>query len=222
MRLIWILLVYGIALFLENLTLIVGVSAIAVVVLPLRTLFVFVVLGGITTFFLSINLNYYLSRITLSLSSSNLSVLVFLSGWERAYLCFKDTLGFGIGFQQFGIVGKQGQIMEIIASLNVPGLNRLGGGNVAPKLVGEFGYFGMGLLLVYFAYFIKIFWWFNSLVRGVIVFQSHIQVFFHSCFLMYSIDLFVRGAGYFSAEGFMFVASIIWMQRWIWRTKQCR
>lgn len=82
---------------------------------------------------------------------------------------------------------------------------------MAPKLIAEFGVLGVGLLLVYLFYFFKNFRWFRSMIMGRVALRDRRQIFFNSCFLMYGVDFFVRGAGYFSAEGFMFIASIIWM-----------
>lgn len=140
-----------------------------------------------------------------------MSTLVYLSGWERAYLNFNDTFGLGVGFQQFGIVGSPGEMMESLGALGAENLNLLDGGAVAPKFIGEFGLLGVAMLLVYLVYFAKSARWLRKVSMGEVALQARPRVFFLSCFVMYCIDLFVRGTGYFSSSGFLFVASLIWL-----------
>jgi len=208
MKLLWLSLALIIALVLQNLTFVFGISLVALIVMPFRQFLYIVSFGTILLLVSPLSLNYYFSRVTFTGSLSNLSTLVFLSGWERAFLSLKDTYSFGIGFQQFGIIGRQGQMMERLAELNAMGLNNLNGGSVAPKLIGEFGLFGLGLLSVYFVYFFKNFKWLHDFAINTHPHKYCKQVFYRACFVMYSVDLFVRGTGYFSAEGFLFVASI--------------
>ena len=147
-----------------------------------------------------------------SLTSSNLSVLVFKSGWERAYLNFIDNFGFGIGFQQLGFVGRDGEVMSNIMNV-VAGKKTclLDGATVAAKLVSEFGTMAIVVLGLYSIYAIR--YAVNlrelSLNRNKMIDSRY--VFFLACFLMFCIDLFVRGTGYFSSSAFLFIASLMWI-----------
>lgn len=212
MKLLLLLLGYAIALLLENMTLIAGITLIVGLAIPLRRLLFLAPIAVILIFFTTaVNLDYYSSRVNLSSDNQNISTLVYLSGWERAYLNFKDTFGLGVGFQQFGIIGSRGEKMESLAALSADNLNLLDGGAVAPKFVGEFGLLGVAMLLAYLVYFAKSAKWLRKISMGEVAFQARPRVFFLSCFVMYSIDLFVRGTGYFSSSGFLFVASLMWI-----------
>jgi hypothetical protein len=210
-RWLFIILAYLIGLSLPNFTLVLATTLVVLLVLSLNRLVVIMPIVVLVLFAAADNLDYFTSRATISEDNTNLSNLVYLSGWERAYLNLEDTYGLGSGLNQLGVFGRQGVIMDTLSELNAPDLNRLDGGSVAPKFIAEFGMPGFGLLLVYFYYSLKIFKWFRTLITGSNTIYDHKQIFFRSCFLMYSVDLFVRGAGYFSAEGFMFISSLIWM-----------
>ena len=211
MKLLLLLLSYAIALLLENLTLVFGITLIVGLVIPLRRLLFLSPIAVMLILFTAVNLDYYSSRVDFSSDNQNLSTLVYLSGWERAYLSFNDTFGLGIGFQQFGIIGNRGEKMESLGALGVENLNLLDGGSVAPKFIGEFGLVGVAMLLAYLFYFAKSARWLRKISLGEVALQARPRVFFLSCFVMYCIDLFVRGTGYFSSSGFLFVASLMWI-----------
>lgn len=118
MGLFYLLISFLLAVFIENLTLLVGVVLVTLIVFGLKK-FIILIAIILTTFFISgITISdYFISRVTLSFDSNNLSVLAFLSGYERAYLSFIKSFGFGIGFNQLGIVGPIGDTMDSIRTL---------------------------------------------------------------------------------------------------------
>jgi hypothetical protein len=200
---------YSIALALESFTLVIATSLVVLLILPLRYYFFLVPALVIVFLAWSVNVSYYSSRADFSEDNTNLSSLVYVSGWERAYLSLKDTFGLGLGFQQFGVIGQQGQAMEVLDGLGATDLNRLNGGAIAPKFIGEFGIVAVVMLFVYTFYFVKYFKWLRSICLGKVSCPDNKKYFFISCFLMFSLDLFVRGSGYFAAEGFMLLASLV-------------
>jgi len=128
-------------------------------------------------------------------------------------LNFIDNFGFGIGFQQLGFIGKDGEVMvNIIHATLGKKLCLLDGGTVAAKLVNEFGIFAIAALSLYVIYAIK----YSIRLRELSIFQRSfrdaINVFYFSIFIMFGIDLFFRGTGYFSASAFLFIASMIWIR----------
>lgn len=209
-KLLLVLSGYALAVLIENLTLAVGVTLIAALTLPLRRslLLAFIVTAAIWVG--SVNLDYFTARVDMSGGTQNLSTMVYLSGWERACQDFSDTFGLGVGFQQFGIIGSRGDEMESIAALVGADLNLLNGGTVAPKFIGEFGVIALAMLLAYLVYFAKCAKWLREVSRGAEI-GTPARVFFLSCVVMYSVDLFVRGPGYFSSSGFLFVAATVWL-----------
>ena len=217
MKLLLIVSSYAIALLLNSVTLVVGIALVTAMVIPLRQLLLLVPIAAIPFLlnFSTVTLHYYSSRLDLFAqdvsSTQNLSALVFLSGWERAYLNLKDTVGLGVGFQQFGIIGSRGDILESIRIMGGRASNLLDGGSVAPKFIGEFGVLGVTILLVYLVNFAKSARWLHEVSMNEVAPRDYRRIFFLSCFVMFSIDLFVRGAGYFSSSVFLFVASLMWL-----------
>lgn len=214
LRMKWFLLFIGIlfALLLKSFTLLVGVCLIAAIATRLRG-FVYLVLTVAILFvsFDTFDMSYYSSRMDLSTENQNLSALVFMQGWERAYLNFKESFGAGVGFQQLGFVGSRGEIMSIMSTLGAEDLNLLDGGSLASKLISEFGIFALMILIVYLVYFVKKIKWLHAVsMRGIESADSR-DIFFSSCFVMFAVDFFIRGNGYFTSSGFLFLASLVCM-----------
>jgi hypothetical protein len=101
---------------------------------------------------------YVIDRIIFSPNTTNLSALVFMSGFERAYETLASGYIVGMGFQQMGFIGPAGHFIDSITQItNGNQLNLYDGGTLASKLIVEFGLFGVAFLLAYFAGFINIF-----------------------------------------------------------------
>ena len=199
----------GLALILESLTLLVSCSMIIFLCFGRRFLIfilMFAALAVVSTF---VDLGYYTQRLNMSSDNENLSTLVFLSGWERAYLSFTDSYGFGLGFNQLGIVGPPGKLQLLIQNiLHGPRLNVRDGGTLGSKLIAETGWLGLTLLIFYFFASINILK--NVMFRRI---QGSKDVFFCGVFLLFSIEVFVRGMGYFSILSFLFLSSMYWIHR---------
>jgi hypothetical protein len=201
----------GLALSLQSLTLMIGSVVVAGLALPVRK-FLGVAIVGILIlgYEVSSGGEYYLARLSLSVENANLSGLIYLDGWERAYLNLMDYHGMGVGFQQLGFVGNEGNIASLLELLSIGDLARLDGSFVAAKLISEFGMLAIIALVVYLRWASKSGRWLRTIAvehRNVDVSQ---EVFFECCFVMFMIDLFVRGTGYFSPTGFLFVSALMW------------
>lgn len=197
-------------LLLKNLTFFVLVGLVSLIVLRAWPLFLmacclFLVIVG--------NLDYFIPRMQLTATSSNLSALVWLQGWEEALLGLRETMGVGLGFQQLGINGAKGSISHNIAELLRTGygtengaLNLLDGGTLGAKLVGEFGVLGIvlvsGCLYLIFGGIRKL----RGIAGGSLV--SSATVFFYCGLASFSLDLFVRGTGYFSPSVLLFLTGV--------------
>lgn len=148
---------------------------------------------------------YFTQRIPF-LDTKNISALVFLSGWERAYLNLSNNSIFGIGFNQLGYEQQIGFFQKKLVSFGLGSLNLKDGGSVAPKLISELGLLGIISLIFYIFYFIKI-----TLKLKKLKFKySNLEIFYNSIFVMSFINLFARGSGYFSPIMFIFLCSIIY------------
>jgi hypothetical protein len=206
-RWMWILVGVGFGLGLQNLTLIIGVALMVVLLFPLKRILLIVPVLLILVGFL--DLRYFVQRVDFSSSSLNLSQLVYLQGWERAWLNSTETWGVGLGFQQFGLSGSKGLIQEQLAKLNSPDLNLLDGGSVGSKLIGEFGVLGLGLLVLFLSKAAELSSTVRKMARAAVPLDERLPLFLNLCFIFYFLDLFVRGVGYFSPSGFFFLAAVL-------------
>jgi len=211
----WLLLFMGffVAFNLQSVTLVFGVISVAILALRLRQL-VFLSIIAIPILMVAMDymdFEYYSSRLDFTNPNPNLSVLSFMNGWERAYLNLKDSYGIGLGFQQLGFFGSEGKIFEALRAVNAENLNLFDGSFVASKLISEFGILAVMLLVAYLVYLPRSVRWLHevSMKGGETV--DYRKVFFQACFVMFFIDLFLRGTGYFSSSGFLFIASLVWI-----------
>jgi hypothetical protein len=151
---------------------------------------------------------YFKERISFNEDNLNLSLLIFLDGWERAYLANILTDGFGIGFNQLGFYGIIGFFRELIFNMNSTTINLYDGGSTSCKVVAEFGLLGIILILSYLmaikkyaSRFLKT----SSTTPKVILTYS----FFIGSFL----ELFVRGTGYFNSGVIMLFVALLMNKR---------
>jgi hypothetical protein len=144
------------------------------------------------------NLEYVVTRIDLSGEITNISTLVWLSGWERALQNFIDSKGVGLGFQQLGLVGQRSISQEVLDSFNLGELNNLDGGTLGSKVVSEFGIFGFVLLLLYLWQLIRAI----SLIRVEFVLRHQSKnpgrALALGLIIMSVVEILIRGGGYFS------------------------
>lgn len=153
--------------------------------------------------------NYYLDRLNLSRDSNNFSTLVLMQGWENTFLNFFNSYGLGLGSQQLGFNGYEREISSKILYMlkNEHGLNRRDGGSTAPKIISEFGFFGIVFLIIYLRLFIKSFNYIRKYCLGKFKGNNNVDIilFCHVAVVSLSIDLFIRGLAYFSSTYFIFL-----------------
>lgn len=198
-----------IALGVQSLVLLVGCLLILLLLYGTRFWSLVLLLSVLGAGVFVLDLGYFLERIDFVEGNQNLSTLVYLSGWERAYLSFTASHGFGVGFQQLGIAGPEGDFQIIMKDLREGvGLNVKDGGSLASKMIAEMGFLGLIYLLTYLYVAVK-------LVRKFFLCQVEgpKNIFFFGVYLLFSIELFIRGMGYFSLTSFLFCSSIYWIYR---------
>lgn len=206
---LYISLAMAIALIIQNLILLVGCLMVIFLVFAKSFWSLFLIMSAIIALAFVLDLQYFLERLDFSADNQNLSTLVFLSGWERAYLSFTASYGFGVGFQQLGFVGPEGELQIILQSLmGESGLNAKDGGTLGSKLVAEMGFLGLILLLFYLYFSIRLA---KKFLQRQIIGSKNI--FFLGVYLLFSMELFLRGMGYFSLLSFMFLSSFYWINR---------
>lgn len=158
-----------------------------------KSLLIVSILGVL--FFYIIELTYFASRLQITSSSKNLSVLVYLSGLQSVQAALLEA-PFGFGVQGLGIIHVS-EIANFLCLEHYFCANKYDGGFTFAKIVSEFGY--LGLILCFFillrglqAVFIKPteFDLRNNLSKSNVVFSV-------VCLALF-VELFVRGIGYFS------------------------
>jgi hypothetical protein len=208
----------GSALFLgaalQNLTVLVGILGASCLVLRRTQLLLLAAAVVLAVAFLALDLSYYADRLLLSADSDNLSTLVYLQGWERAWLNIFETNGWGVGFQQFGFVGSLGGVLDkIVLMTHGTPLNLYDGGSTGSKLIAELGVVGVVLIVLFL----------RLVLRGAILIRRSQQlpvrqrdirrIFFYSFIIAYASELLIRGTGYLSPSGTIVLASLIALQK---------
>jgi hypothetical protein len=209
-KILIMVLCFTLAILLHSLTLLVGLSIALIIIFTLisRRMVLLLLSVIFCIFYFNANILYYSDRLDFSGGSLNLSVLVFLSGWEVAYSSLVETYGVGLGFQQLGVNNEVGKYQFIIMSLlGGEKLNYNDGGSLAPKLIAELGVLGLFLVVIYVLIFAGLF---KKLILNK--YNEYSCFYFPSVFLAFSIEMFVRGFGYFSVGSLMFLSSLYWFK----------
>lgn len=155
-----------------------------------------------------IDFQYFYERFSLNPfgEKANLSVLVFYAGYHEIYLNLKNTLFLGIGFQQFGFLGEQSFIKDLIYAYS--GTFEYSANKdssfLSGKYISEFGLFGIVSIIFYFKLLFK-----NIINIKNAKTNNSLSLFFSACIISFFIELFIRGAGYFTVSSFLFIVSII-------------
>lgn len=159
--------------------------------------FVFVVSPGFLYFS-----EYFLSRLVFDSGKLDLSNLVYLQGWEGAWIGLQESYGIGLGFQALGTQAP-GVYTELIRSvMNGFDLNRNDGGFLASKFIGEFGVFGVIICFIVLFNFFKV----VTIAQNDRYKREPLTVIYMSLSLVMFIEFFVRGFGYFSPAFILFAS----------------
>lgn len=197
--------------YIQNLTLLFGVL-LAFLVSTRQNLIIAASLSILFIFFLvsvlgSDNFSYFSDRLSLSSDNENLSVLVLFQGWQNAFETLTTQSYIGGGFQQFGITTVYGSVSSKLYALLGFNINQFDGGATAPKIVGEFGVFGIIFLLIYLLLYLNVFVKLRNIRRKCI---PDVDVFFYAIFMSSFLELFIRGVGYFSPLMYLSLISVFY------------
>jgi hypothetical protein len=155
---------------------------------------------------------YFTDRINVSKESTNLSSLVFLQGVYAAGETFEATNGIGVGLHQLGNEPPN-EVGQIIADIGRASghtdleLNRKDGGFVAAKITSELGIFGLSILLL-----LTLWSWrmCRSLSKDYAARDTK-RLIAKILIICLSVEIFFRGAGYFSAPILFGLAMFFWL-----------
>lgn len=190
------------ALILQNFTLLVGVGVCTMIYYRKKSVFWISLALFIMISYL--DLSYFEARLNFTYRTDNLSVLVFMQGWEISYRSFIDTYGFGVGFQQLGYVPVYTEAGDSITRLLGRNFNETDAGLTFGKIVSELGIFGLIIIFYYLRYFIRFYNQFPKVVNSKVIFAM-------SIYFSFAIDIFIRGIGYFNTPFFLLFTSVFIM-----------
>jgi hypothetical protein len=198
----WLLGTIVMALLLQNLTLLVGALLAAVVCRR----FILTVLLGVVPAIAAIPfaLGYFADRLDFSGNVNNLSNLVYVQGWQMLAESLSRSSGWGIGFQQLGVHATEVAAAQLV-QMQTQGisLNLQDGSFVLAKLGSDFGIAGLLAALIFV----------GVAIRSALALRRDpgrpAIMFAHCVIVSYLIDMFVRGAGYFTGPSLLLVAALV-------------
>lgn len=158
--------------------------------------------------------DYFVSRLNFSPENKNLTSLVYIQGWQDLMANVINTNGIGLGFQRMG-TNEPNELNEFIFSLSGEYKNISDGSFLASKIVSEFGIIAIILLLTYAKLVIKCLADINVAFKKNI--NDPIYLFSRITIISFSIELFLRGIGYFSSSMVIFLISINLLGKEKWK-----
>jgi hypothetical protein len=154
-----------------------------------------------------LDLTYFTDRIDFSYANENLSMLVYRQGIELMGASLADTSGWGTGFQRLGFTNLHSPTSNIIYALTGDDVNIRDGGFTSAKIVSEFGVAGLIIVALFAMWVIKA----TIRLRSIAIGRGQLPAgltFALSCFVAFSIEMFVRGAGYFTPTALLALAAV--------------
>ena len=135
---------------------------------------------------------YYLDRIDFSSDNNNLTALVYMQGYHLIFYNLKEY-PLGLGIQNLGKEPPV-DISLLIYHLTGEFKNRTDGGFLASKFISEFGFLGFCIVIIY------LFHWFQLLFKFIFRREHYnkLQLIYMAGYLVFFVELFMRGTGYFS------------------------
>ena len=208
LRLAALLTALTIAYLLQSLSLVVGVLLVGLITLPIAYL---IIAGFAIAIAISVlDITYFTDRLDLNSDSGNLSVLVYLQGWELASDSVARTSGWGLGFQQLGFGPINSPTADIVYRLAGNDSNLKDGGFTLAKGTSEFGALGFIAIMLYGVLAARTAW----MLRAIALRSrpaTMATALAMSIISGYAVEAFIRGIGYFSGSTMMLVAALVYL-----------
>ena len=175
--------------------------------------------AAILIFFSAVLLNflltdeYFSERLTTS-TFENETLLVWLQGWLLIFSTLDYSNGLGMGFQMLGHDKDALPMMSdlIFDMLNVGYQNIDDGGFLSAKIIGELGLLGIFFVFIYLKYFYRSAIFLNKRFSSTLQKEELILIKIFSGFVLsMSIEMFLRGIGYFSTGTLFFFLGAIFI-----------
>lgn len=158
--------------------------------------------------------SYFTDRVNFSIDNTNTSALVYMQGFDDTKNSLAITDGLGLGFQMLGTQPASVYSYAIAKSMGSSSseLNRSDGGFFAAKLISEFGAFGIILTAIFIAIIGKSIFKIRSILNKNKENTDFITIAAYTSTIAFSVEFFVRGAGYFSPGFFIFLVSLAFIK----------
>lgn len=195
----------AIAWALESLTFMAGL--LLIMLICLRSISITFLLTALTLLATQLDISYYLDRLNFDTDTNNLSTLVYLQGWQLISESLRLSTGWGLGFQQLGIQGSSVIAAESINSILGNDSNLLDGGFTFAKITSEFGALSLVIIMLYLPLALRAARHLRckSLGAGR---EAPALTLAQCVVVCFTIELFVRGSGYFSGSTLWLAASV--------------
>ena len=200
-QLIWLAISFMTAVLLKSMALLAGSFLIAACVG--RLMVIGLPILAILAVALPLELQYFSARLDFSDSTSNISVLVYLQGWQQLLESLRATSLWGLGFQQMGEYYWQLPETDLISAMSGGvALNLSDGSFVMSKLGSEFGVFGLIAVAAYVIFAVRCIAHLKAGLGGV-------ATKFSQCIVVsFAVDVFFRGTGYFTQSTHLFLVAL--------------
>lgn len=159
-----------------------------------------------------LDLTYFTDRLDFTYGNQNLSMLVYRQGLELIQTSLTETSGAGIGFQRLGFTNLFTPSSNIIYALTGADLNLRDGGFNAAKLITELGVIGLILSLWYLLTMARTMLRLRQVAQGLLAIPEG-TIFAMAAFVGVSVEVLVRGAGYFTSTMLLALAAIPYVRR---------
>jgi hypothetical protein len=206
LRILWLIVALVLALLLESLSLVVAVGVAAACCLPSILFVVGIAAASAAASYLDIS--YYTDRLDFSIGTTNISTLVYIQGFELTGAALQRTAGWGIGFQQLGVVPLNVPTSDLIYRLIRDDANLYDGGFTAAKLIAELGLVGIAVLVAYVYFAVRAGLALRRLSTSGGAGSAQ-QLFALAAIVAPMIEFFVRGVGYFSGTLMLMITGLL-------------
>lgn len=154
--------------------------------------------------------SYFTDRVNFSSDNTNTSALVYMQGFDDTKNSLVLTDGLGLGFQMLGTQPASVYSYAIAKSMGSSSseLNRSDGGFFAAKLISELGVIGIIFTLFFIITIGKSAFKIRAILKQNGDTTNFVAIAAYTSIIAFSVEFFVRGAGYFSPGFFIFLVSL--------------
>jgi hypothetical protein len=216
LRLLTLSAVVAFAFWFPNLTMLIYAILMLILWAQLKIKYAVIVTTGLYIMFAVFSsTTYFKNRVDLASDSKNLSSLVYQQGVIEAYEAMFGTSFLGLGFQMMGTQPPSYVSYDVAKAMGNydAELNREDGGFLAAKIIAEFGIFGVLIVGFFLNMAASAYTYLRQALRLNRAAYDLRAVLANCVFFAFTVELLIRGYGYFSPGVFVYVISLLlWLK----------